>query len=55
MSLDISQGYLSKRCTQKLSSALQPAYAEVGEFTLKLHKNLSIDRFADIIAAYLAT
>ena len=32
MSLDISQGYLSKLCTQKLSSALQPAYAEVGQF-----------------------
>ncbi len=32
MSLDISQSYLSKLCTQKLSSALQPAYAEVGQF-----------------------
>ena len=32
MSLDISQGYLSKICTKKLSSALQPAYAEVGQF-----------------------
>ncbi len=32
MSLDISQSYLSKLCTQKLSPALQPAYAEVGQF-----------------------
>jgi len=32
MNLDISQGYLSKICTKKLSSALQPAYAEVGQF-----------------------
>jgi len=32
MSLDISQGYLAKLCTQKLSPALQPAYAEVGQF-----------------------
>jgi len=31
MDLDISQGYLSKICTQKLSCALQPAYAEVGQ------------------------
>jgi hypothetical protein len=31
MNLDISQGYLSKLCTQKLSSALQPAYAEVAQ------------------------
>ncbi len=32
MNLDVSQGFLSKTCTRKLSSALQPAYAEVGEF-----------------------
>jgi len=32
MNLDISQGYLSKICTHKLSSALQSAYAEVGQF-----------------------
>jgi len=32
MNLDISQGYLSKICTKKLSPALQPAYAEVAEF-----------------------
>lgn len=32
MNLDISQGFLSKVCTRKLSGALQPAYAEVGEF-----------------------
>ena len=32
MDLDISQGYLSKVCTKKLSPALQPAYAQVGEF-----------------------
>jgi len=32
MDLDISQGYLSKVCTKKLSPALQPAYAEVGQF-----------------------
>jgi hypothetical protein len=32
MDLDVSQGFLSKICTQKLSPALQPAYAEVGEF-----------------------
>jgi transposase len=32
MDLDISQGYLSKICTKKLSPALQPAYAEVGQF-----------------------
>jgi len=32
MNLDISQGYLSKICTQKLSSALQPAYEEVAQF-----------------------
>lgn len=31
MDLDISQGYLSKLCTQKLSAALQPAYAEVAQ------------------------
>jgi transposase len=31
MDLDISQGYLSKLCTQKLSSALQPAYADVAQ------------------------
>lgn len=30
--LKISQGYLSNVCTKKLSSALQPAYAEVAEF-----------------------
>ena len=32
MNLDVSQGYLSKVCTKKLSFALQPAYAEVGQF-----------------------
>jgi transposase len=32
MNLDVSQGYLSKICTKKLSFALQPAYAEVGQF-----------------------
>ncbi|RKY07191.1 MAG: hypothetical protein DRP56_06135 [Planctomycetota bacterium] len=32
MALDVSQGYLSKICTQKLSCALQPAYAEVAQF-----------------------
>ena len=32
MNLDVSQGFLSKVCTGKLSSALQPAYAEVAEF-----------------------
>jgi transposase len=31
MDLDISQGYLSKLCTQKLSAALRPAYAEVAQ------------------------
>lgn len=31
MDLDISQGYLLKLCTQKLSSSLQPAYAEVAQ------------------------
>jgi len=31
MDLDISQGYLSKLCTQKLSAALQPAYADVAQ------------------------
>jgi len=30
--LKISQGYLTKICTKKLSLALQPAYAEVAEF-----------------------
>ena len=30
--LEISQGYLTKICTKKLSPALQPAYAEVAEF-----------------------
>lgn len=32
MDLDVSQGFLAKICTKKLSSALQPAYAEVGQF-----------------------
>ena len=32
MDLDVSQGYLSKICTKKLSFALQPAYAEAGQF-----------------------
>lgn len=32
MDLNVSQGYLAKICTQKLSPALQPAYAEVGQF-----------------------
>ena len=32
MSLDVSQGYLAKICTQKLSPALQQAYAEAGDF-----------------------
>jgi len=31
MDLDISPGYLSKICIQKLSTALQPAYAEVAQ------------------------
>ena len=30
--VNIRQGYLSKWCTQKLSPALQPAYAEVAQF-----------------------
>ena len=32
MDLNISKSYLAKICTQKLSLALQPAYAQVGEF-----------------------
>ena len=32
MSLDVSQGFLAKICTQKLSPALQQAYAEAGDF-----------------------
>ena len=32
MNLDVSQGYLAKICTKKLSPALQPAYAEAGQF-----------------------
>lgn len=32
MDLNVSQGYLSKICTKKLSAALQPAYAEVGQY-----------------------
>lgn len=32
MDLEISQGYLTKICTKKLSPALQPAYEEVAEF-----------------------
>jgi transposase len=32
MDLDITQGYLSKICTKKLSTALQPAYEEVAKF-----------------------
>ena len=32
MDLDVSQGFLAKICTKKLSPALQPAYTEVGQF-----------------------
>ena len=32
MDLDVSQGYLAKICTKKLTPVLQPAYAEVTEF-----------------------
>ncbi len=32
MDLDVSQGYLAKICTKKLTPVLQPAYAEVAEF-----------------------
>jgi transposase len=32
MNLEVCQGFLTKVCTRKLSSALQPAYAEVAEF-----------------------
>ena len=32
MDINVSQSYLAKICTKKLSPALQPAYAEVGEF-----------------------
>lgn len=32
MDLEISQGYLTKICTKKLSPALQPAYEEIAEF-----------------------
>lgn len=32
MDLDVSQGYLAKICTKKLTPALQPAYAEVAGF-----------------------
>jgi len=32
MDLNVSQSYLAKVCTKKLSPALQPAYAEVGRF-----------------------
>lgn len=32
MNLPVSQGYLAKICTKKLSPALQPAYAEAGQF-----------------------
>jgi transposase len=32
MDLNVSQSYLAKICTKKLSPALQPAYAEVGQF-----------------------
>ena len=32
MDINVSQSYLAKICTQKLSLALQPAYAQVGEF-----------------------
>ena len=32
MSLDVSQGFLTKICTKKLSPALQQAYIEVGQF-----------------------
>jgi len=32
MNFDVSQGYLSKVCTRKLSAALQPAYSEVAKF-----------------------
>ena len=37
MSLDISQSYLAKVCTQKLSFALQPAYAKVAEHIRNAH------------------
>ena len=37
MSLDISQSYLAKVCTQKLSFALQPAYAKVAEHIRGAH------------------
>ena len=32
MNLKVAQSYLAKVCTKKLSPALQPAYAEVGQF-----------------------
>jgi len=32
MNLDVSQGYLAKICTKKLTPALQPAYTEAAEF-----------------------
>ena len=32
MNLDVSQGFVTKVCTRKLSAALQPAYSEVAEF-----------------------
>ena len=32
MDLNVSQSYLAKICTQNLSIALQPAYAQVGDF-----------------------
>ena len=32
LKLEISQGHFSNVCTKKLSSALQPAYAEIGQF-----------------------
>jgi hypothetical protein len=32
MDIDVSQGFLAKICTKKLSPALQPAYTEVGQF-----------------------
>jgi len=37
MSLDISQSYLAKVCTQKLSVALQPAYATVAKHIRNAH------------------
>ena len=45
MNLDVRQCFLSKRCTKKLSSALQPAYAELGKFirNAPISAEISID------------